>query len=444
MTNRNHHLMAGERRKTAGNCVVADQLCRWALILILAVIGTFGSLRMAPAVAEETTAGVQVNGARVAGDQVRTRFVMDLNQQLKPVISALADPYRLIIDLPEVTFALPADTGREGRGLVTAWRYGLFAKGKSRIVLDVSGPVAVDKTFVLPAIDDQPARLVIDIVTTTRENFLAFAKSSRPSKEETATAPVSGKGDKLAAAGQRDRPLIVLDPGHGGIDTGATGRGGTLEKAVVLDFSSLLKRKLEATGRYSIHLTRESDTFVPLKERVQIGHDLQADLFISIHADSVRRGRKLARGATVYTLSNKASDQLAGELAERENMSDVIAGVELEDEPAEVADILIDLTRRETRNFSVFFARTLVAELKSAVRLINNPHRSAGFRVLKAHDVPSVLVELGYLSNAHDEKLLISEEWRERTATAMAEAIDTFFRPRLAHGKEEKDENLSQ
>lgn len=395
--------------------------------------------------ASESDAELLISGARVAGDDVRTRFVVDLDRQVTPVISALSDPHRLIIDLPEAKFELSADAGQDGRGLISAWRYGLFAKGKSRIVLDVSAPVAVDKTFVLPAIDDQPARMVIDIVRSTREDFLEFARKARQKRTETATRRPGGKGDKLAASSvDRDRPLIVLDPGHGGIDTGATGRGGTLEKAIVLDFSSILKRKLEETGRYTVHLTRENDTFVPLAERVRIGHDLQADLFISIHADSVKRGRKLARGATVYTLSDKASDELAGELAERENMSDIIAGVELEDEPAEVADILIDLTRRETRNFSVFFARTLVSELKSAVRLINNPHRSAGFRVLKAHDVPSVLVELGYLSNTHDEKLLISEEWRERMAVAMVEAIEAFFRPRLARGSADKPANVSQ
>ncbi|WP_246541471.1 N-acetylmuramoyl-L-alanine amidase [Roseibium polysiphoniae] len=374
-----------------------------------------------------------ITGARVAGDSVRTRFVLDLDRQFDVAISGLADPYRLILDLPEVHFALPDEAGREARGLVDAWRYGLFAAGKSRIVMDVNEPVTIDKTFVLPAVDDQPARMVIDLVKTTRDDFLEFAKVSREKLRKGKVAP---KGDRLTGSGApRDRPVIVLDPGHGGIDTGAKGIGGTLEKAVVMDFSSILKRKLEQTGRYSVHLTRESDTFVPLADRVQFGHDLEADLFLSIHADSVTRGRKVVRGATVYTLSEKASDDLAGELAETANNSDIIAGVELHDEPAEVTDILIDLARRETRNFSVFFARTLVSELKSAVRLINNPHRSAGFRVLKAHDVPSVLVELGYLSNEHDEKLLVSDEWRERMATAMVESIDGFFRPRLAQDK---------
>ncbi|WP_417689569.1 N-acetylmuramoyl-L-alanine amidase [Roseibium sp.] len=379
---------------------------------------------------------VKVVGARVAGDLVRTRFILDLEGQMDVAMSGLADPYRLILDLPEVGFSLPDDAGKEGRGLVSAWRYGLFAAGKSRIVIDVNEPVSIDKTFVLPAVDDQPARLVIDLVKTTRDDFLEFVRISR---EEMKQRNGGRKGDRLdAPEAKGDRPVIVLDPGHGGIDTGAEGIAGTLEKAVVLDFASILKRRLEETGRYSVHLTREDDTFIPLGKRVEIGHRLEADLFISIHADSVRRGRKVVRGATVYTLSEEASDDLAGELAESENMSDIIAGVELQDEPTEVTDILLDLARRETRNFSVHYARTLVSELKSAVKLINNPHRSAGFRVLKAHDVPSVLVELGYLSNEHDEKLLISDEWRDRMAGAIVASVDNFFRPRLARQQAEE------
>ncbi len=372
-----------------------------------------------------------VTGARVAGDEARTRFVLDMDRQVAPVISGLANPFRLIIDIPEVTFSIPEDSGQTGRGLISDWRFGLFAVGKSRIVMDLTGPVSVDKTFFLPAVDDQPARLVVDLVRSTPDAFAVFAETSR-TKSAARTKTASSKSDRLSAAKNRGKPLIVLDAGHGGIDTGAIGVGGTLEKAIVMDFTRLLKEKLDETGLYDVRLTREDDTFISLSRRVEIGHELAADLFISIHADSVRRGRKFARGATVYTLSDKASDQLAHDIAESENMSDVIAGVSLEEEPTVVTDILLDLARRETRSFSGYFAKTLVSELKSAVRLINNPHRSAGFRVLKAHDVPSVLVELGYLSNEHDEKLLISEEWRERMADAMTQAIHGFFRPRLA------------
>lgn len=376
-----------------------------------------------------------VTGARVAGDEDRTRFVLDMDTQVTPVISGLANPYRLILDLPEVTFSIPQDVGESGRGLISDWRFGLFALGKSRIVMDLTGPVSVDKSFFLPAVDDQPARLVMDLVRSSPQDFAAFVETSRsvPSADSEKTA---SKSDRLTAPKNGGKPLIVLDPGHGGIDTGATSAAGTHEKAIVLEFASLLKEKLDATGLYDVHMTREDDTFIPLGRRVEIGHELAADLFISIHADSVRQGQKLVRGSTVYTLSDKASDQLSAEIAETENMSDVIAGVDLETGPGEVTDILLDLARRETRSFSVYFARTLVNELKSAVRLINNPHRSAGFRVLKAHDVPSVLVELGYLSNEHDEKLLISDEWRERMAGAITEAVHGFFRPRLARQQE--------
>ncbi|GAA0771498.1 N-acetylmuramoyl-L-alanine amidase [Roseibium denhamense] len=372
-----------------------------------------------------------VSGARVAGDEARTRFVMDLDQQIDPSISALQNPRRLILDFPEVQFDIPAETGQTGRGLVSNWRFGLFADGKSRIVMDLKAPAAVDKTFFLPAIDDQPARLVVDLVRSSDPEFQAFSEQSRKTAR-AAAVKAAPKADKLTASKAGERPLILLDPGHGGIDTGAVGVGGTLEKALVLEFAKEFKEKLDETGLYDVRLTRDDDTFIPLARRVEMGHELAADLFISIHADSVRRGRTLARGATVYTLSDRASDELAEELAETENMSDIIAGVELSEEPADVTDILLDLARRESRSFSVFFAKTLVSELKSAVRLINNPHRSAGFRVLKAHDVPSVLVELGYLSNEHDEKLLITEEWRGRMATAMTEAVHRFFRPRLA------------
>ena len=396
-------------------------------IFLLAIV-------LAPGPAEAASQPVAVaTDARIAGDGARTRFVLDLDAPITFSVSKLADPYRLIIDLPAMDFRLAPRAGEEGRGLIKAWRYGSFAPGKSRIVLDVGEPVELDKSFVLPAVEDQPARLVLDLVRSDRTTFLAAVEATRQ-PASAADQVASPKGDRLDTS-VKTKPVIVLDAGHGGLDTGAVGVHGTLEKAVVLEFTRELHRKLEATGRYTLHMTRDSDTFVPLRRRVNMGREKNADLFISIHADSVRSGKDIVRGATVYTLSDKASDDVAAQIAESENLSDVIAGVELRAEPTEVTDILIDLARRETKVFSIHFARTLVEELKSAVKLINNPHRSAGFLVLKAHDVPSVLIELGYLSNEHDEKLLISPEWRERTATAVAEAVDAFFQPRLAMEK---------
>ncbi len=418
--------------------VLSDLSCG----IVFRVLLVFASVVLLPVPNGSAETGAQVpviSAGKLSGDEARTRFVLEVDRQIDPAVSALADPYRLIIDLPEVVFELPEDAGRTGKGLVTDWRFGRFAKGKSRIVLDLDKPVRIDKTLFLPGVDDQAARLVLDLVETSRSGFLEYVKQTRQTLSN-GTGIAAPKGDRLAKNGLNPRPVIVIDPGHGGIDTGAVGVGGTLEKAVVLEFSHLLKKKLTESGFYDLHMTRSDDTFIPLSERVAIGHDHAADLFVSIHADSVRRERDKVRGATVYTLSDKASDRLAAELAESENMSDIIAGVQLDEEPEEVTDILLDLARRETRTFSVFFAKTLVEELRSAVRLIKNPHRSAGFQVLRAHDVPSVLVELGYLSNKHDEKLLISEEWRERMADAMVQAIHAFFKPRIG----EQSGKLSQ
>lgn len=408
-----------------------------ALFQIAGFVLCLAALVVAQPARAASPEGVRITSARVAGDDTRTRFIADLSESVAYAVFALADPYRIIIDMPEVGFDLAREAGTQGRGLVSAWRYGLFAPGKSRIVLDVSGPVKIDKSFVLPPVDGQPARLVIDFVKSTREAFLA--EFAQPGSERTAPLEqAAGKGDRISPAqsdaGNGDRPVIVLDPGHGGIDSGAVGHHGTLEKAVVLDFASLLKSKLERDGLYEVRLTREDDTFIPLRKRVEMARAQNAKLFISIHADSAPQN--YVRGATIYTLSERASDAVAAALAERENSSDILAGVDLAHEPDEVADILIDLTRRETKKFSIFFSRAVAGELRSAARLIKNPERSAGFRVLKAHDVPSVLVELGYLSNKLDEKLLTSADWRERTADAIAAAIDRFFQPQLAKGGE--------
>jgi len=408
--------------------MVGTDLMRWAMSLVIAA-GLGGAAASAPAVAAEEPVPI-AQDARIAGDETRTRFVLDVDGAIDVAAFVLADPYRIILDLSEVRFALPQDVAAQGRGLIAGWRYGRFAKGKSRIVIDMNSPARVDKQFVLPAVDGQPARLVLDLVKSTRDDFLKeVAKTAELARSDH---HVAGKGDRLPIGPKeaRVRPLIVLDPGHGGIDSGAVGKTGTLEKAVVLDFASVLKRKLEETGRFEVKLTRTDDSFIPLGRRVKIARDVHADLFVSIHADSVRQN--FVRGATVYTLSERASDRLSEQVAAQENQSDILAGIEIQDDADDVGDILIDLTRRETKNFSVFFANMLVGEMRSAAKLINNPHRSAGFRVLKAPDIPSVLVEIGYLSNEHDEQLLKSDDWRTRTAEAIAVAVDRFFAPRLS------------
>jgi N-acetylmuramoyl-L-alanine amidase len=226
-------------------------------------------------------------------------------------------------------------------------------------------------------------------------------------------------------------PVVVIDPGHGGIDNG-TLAGGESEKSLVLGFGLALRDRIEKSGKFRVVMTRTDDTFIPLADRVKIARTQSAALFVSIHADALPRREGDAQGATIYTLSDKASDAEAERLAEAENKADAIGGVNLTEEPIEVADILIDLAQRETRTFSNRFARLLMGEMKNTVRMHKHPLKSAGFKVLKAPDVPSVLIELGYVSNKGDLEHLVSENWRSRTVGSMAQAVDAFFAKRLA------------
>ena len=380
-----------------------------------------------PAVAESASIPVATD-VRLGGDDKQTRFVIDLTQKVDVAAFTLADPYRVVIDLPQVTFKLPAKEGEHGRGLVKAFRSGLIMQGGSRIVLDTKGPVRVDKAFTLAAAAGQPARLVIDLAATDRDSYLrAITMQDRGARAGTAkaiSAPPEAAGDV--------RPLIVVDPGHGGIDSGTKSGSGQDEKDLVLAFGVMLRDKLEKSGKYRVAMTRSDDTFIPLDERVRFARAHKASLFISIHADSIPRSEGQAEGASIYTLSANASDAEAARLAEVENKSDVIAGVDLSAEPNDVANILIDLAQRETKAFSLQFARDAVGELKATTRLHMHPLKSAGFIVLKAPDVPSVLVELGYMSTKGDLVHLMSADWRSGTADSLVHAVDAFFTPRLA------------
>jgi N-acetylmuramoyl-L-alanine amidase len=371
-------------------------------------------------------AGIVAADARLGGDDSRTRFVLDLNRKTDMAVFTLADPYRVVIDLPQVTFNLPAKTGETGRGLIKAFRYGLIMQGGSRVVLDAKGPVKVEKAFSLDPAEGQPARLVLDLAATDRDTFMRNVAAATHGPRS-----VAPKQPEAKAAGDV-RPLVVIDPGHGGIDTGTKAASGEQEKNLVLEFALLLRDKIERGGKYRVAMTRSDDTFVPLDERVRFARQLGAALLISIHADAIPRNEGFAEGATVYTLSETASDSEAARLAETENRADVIAGVDLTAESNDVADILIDLAQRETKAFSNQFAKTVVNELKTTARMHKHPLKSAGFKVLKAPDVPSVLVELGYMSTKDDLKQLTSAAWQQQTAAALSQAVDTFLTTRLA------------
>ena len=322
---------------------------------------------------------------------------------------------------------MPPKTGEVGRGLIKAFRFGLVMQGGSRMVFDLAKPARIEKAFVVDATDGAPARLVLDLVATDRESFLRrIAVDSTLSRADLPRA----KG--VEAKNGDPRPLVVLDPGHGGIDTGTKGPGGVEEKDIVLNFAQRLRDRVEKTGKYRVLMTRTDDTFVPLADRVRIARDARAALFVSIHADSLPHGEGDAQGASVYTMSETATDSEAARLAEKENRADVIAGVDLKSEPDDVAGILLDLAERETKSLSIQFAHRLVGDMKSATRLHKMPLKSAGFRVLRAPDVPSVLVELGYVSNRQDLESLLSESWRNRTADSIAQAIDSYFAAHMA------------
>ena len=385
-----------------------------------------GTVRPAPA--PEETFPIATD-ARLGGDESRTRFIVDLSKTLDVTAFTLADPYRVIVDLPQVMFHISPKTGESGRGLIKAFRFGLVMPGGSRIVIDTTKPVRIDKAFVLDPIDGQPARLVLDLTATDRESFLRnLAMENRPRRPQDPAK----KSDRDATKALDTRPLVMLDPGHGGLDNGTTASSGETEKSIVLDFALELRDKLEKAGKYRVAMTRSDDRFVPLGERVRMARAQGAALFISIHADALPHRDNETRGAAIYTLSDNASDTEAAHLAETENKADAIAGVDLSSEPDDLAGILIDLAQRETKTFSVQFARTLVGELKNAARMHKKPIKAAGFRVLKAPDVPSVLIELGYVTSRADLKLLTSDTWRDKATDSIMQAVNTFFTTRLA------------
>lgn len=362
-----------------------------------------------------------VTGLRIGVHNSRTRVVLDLSGRVRFTTFVLSDPYRVVVNLPEIAWRLPARKPRL-RGVVSAYRFGLFEKGTSRLVLDVRSPVRVRKAFVLAPRESRGYRLVLDLVKVSRASLLVAQERTRAQVRARRLASVPPPRPKRA---KRSRTVIVIDPGHGGIDPGTIGVNGTWEKRIVLDYARALRRRLRASGRYEVYLTRNRDVFIPLRRRVRMARAKGADLFISLHADSMPNPRM--RGAHVYTQSERASDKEAAALAAKENKSDAIAGVDLTAHPDGVANILIDLARRETWNQSAVFAKSLIHELSKVSWMIRKSHRFAEFAVLTAADVPSILVELGYLSNHREERLLRTRKHRKRVTWAMARSVDRYF-----------------
>ena len=324
----------------------------------------------------------------------------------------LPDPHRVVIDLPHArATGVSMPVGYAG-GLVRNLRYGQFDATTSRLVIDLSQPVRLVKA------EPEGNQLIVEIAPVgpvVPKAPVVAAPASPFAVIDAPTPPVMAEVQKK---------LVVLDPGHGGQDPGALGKQGTREKNVTLKLAQEVKKGLLRTGRYRVLLTRDTDVYIPLQGRVDIARKAKADIFISLHADS--NPRPEAKGFSVYTLSDNASDEEAAALAEQENKSDIIAGLDLDTADADVASILIDLTQRETMNKSAILADTLVANLHPKITRLSSTHRFAGFRVLKAPDVPSILIEAGFLSNPTDERLLGSQEYADLVTSSIIRTLDDF------------------
>lgn len=372
-----------------------------------------------PAAAAEPAPPVSALASRVETAADHSRLIFELTGAVEAQARPLANPPRVIVDLPEVAFRIDPKEGRSAgtSKLIKSYRYGQFAPGRSRVVVDLLAPARIVKAGA------EGNRLVVDLAPATEAAFsAAVAQNADAAPAEPAATT------ETPAPQPSDKPVVMIDPGHGGVDMGATGKHGEQEKAIVLEFARALVAKIEQGGRIRALMTRNEDVFLPLNERVRIAHRNNAALFLSIHADTLAEGH--VEGATVYTVSAKASDAEAARIAEKENLADQAAGLESKEESGQVGDILFDLTQRETRAFSAQFSQALIARWKEAGALNKNPARAAGFVVLKSYDIPSALLELGYLSSEKDLARLTSPEWRDQAAGKTAEAIEAFFAAR--------------
>ncbi|WP_262691765.1 N-acetylmuramoyl-L-alanine amidase [Kordiimonas aestuarii] len=378
-----------------------------------------------PAVAKDIT----IDGIRFGQNGTTTRFVLDVSSEATPSIFLLADPYRVVIDLPEANWRTNGDV--KTSGVVDGYRHGLFSPGVYRIVLDLKAPATIANSFTLPPNGQYSHRLVLDIEPTSRSSFLSAVQSSKSERPSFASASVPDvTAPRKRISGKR---VVVIDAGHGGPDPGNLGVIGVHEKIVVLEIARAIRDELNKTGRYQVHMTRDRDIFHPVRERFRIARRHHADLFISVHADSIKNPN--VSGASVYNLSETASDREAARLAARENKSDVIAGVNLAEADDDVSSILIDLAQRETMNFSAQYANILVQELGRDVPLLQRTHRFANLGVLKAPDVPSVLLEAGYLTNKSNARFINSSDGRKKIAQAVRRATDRYFQQMVALGR---------
>lgn len=396
-------------------------------LILLALVGN--ALAQEDTVPAEAGAAPALLDSRVTATEDRARLVLDLTAGAEFGVYTQSDPMSVVVELRAQLGADSEQAEPAGSGLVSG--YEVLAAGPDRVsvTLSLAGPAQIQQSYILDAFEDQPARLVIDLVPDTLENFTANARGPEQvaEEEQIASTPldsaVTAPGE-TATAPSEVRPLIVIDPGHGGVDSGARAASGIEEKNIVLAFALRLQSLLVETGRFDVALTRDADVSLSLADRVALARQNRADLFISLHADSFDQPD--VRGASIYTRGDLATSELDRVLAETENLADLVAGFD-PPEDGNALDALVDLMSRETRRSSYIAGQALIEQLEPSVQLRRFPLRQADFFVLNSPDVPSVLIELGFLSNAADAENLSTDAWLDRVAAALARGVAVYI-----------------
>lgn len=387
-------------------------------------------LQVAATAATAVPAPSPVPAHRVTG----TRFVIGLDSKVKYQVFSLSNPNRVVVELPEVDVRLPQLNGKTPVGLVRSVRAGLAAPGKMRVVIGVTQPVVVENSEISK--DDKGQYRISLAILPAGDDLKAEAKGV--ARTGLASLSIQPPLPRLAEspkerAARMFKPIIVLDPGHGGFDSGAEKRG-IVEKNVVLAFGLVLRDLLEKTGRYKVLMTRSDDTFIPLDERTRFAEKNKANLFIAIHADYSDGGSR-ARGATIYSLrdgvAKKLEQSAKGEIARNVLSPDEIDTVKSANGDVNaVRDILADLADRDvelTHERTGMFAKSVIENMGESTPLRDEPEQQAAFRVLKTAQFPSVLIELAYVTNPKDASNLKSDEWREKVAQSIVAAVENYF-----------------
>lgn len=382
---------------------------------------------------QEITARAVAVGLTVLSAGVdRARVEIETVGRIRPRAYRIDGPPRLVIDARDLDFRLPERLATGG-GLVRALRYGHVGRGRARIVADIAPGVMI-KAVNNEHVGGRLYRVQIELAmaapaTTAGELRPAVAGSGEGAGPEIAERT----GARAAAPPAARRPVVVIDPGHGGVDPGAVVNRTRLEKAIVLAVGLRIQRLLKQEGKFDVVMTRSTDVFVSLDDRIERSREARADLFLSLHADAVAEAElaNVAGGASVYILSARASDEIAQRVADKENAADLIGGIL--PKPAEdegVRGILVELLTRETEQEAKRLRNLLVVEMRRDVPMARQPLRAAAFHVLKQPETPAALIELGYMTNPVDLGLMRQEVWRDQVAKAIVRAVRRFFQER--------------